>query len=107
MNRFARRASPRKSLRIPVYFGVDKASLRGFIINLSSTGAAIQTNRVFAPGTELSMRVDVDKKIFRARAKIRWARKTPTSLVSRIPSMMGIEFTSLDDGFQQYLQTLQ
>jgi hypothetical protein len=99
-----RRNAARKRLRVPVRYGIRELDNRGFTVDLSARGIAIKTNKVYPPGTEILIRVDVDDMILTARGTVRWARQVPPLLMAYTRCGMGIEFTALSDLFEEYLK---
>ena len=106
IDRLARRKSHRRKLRLPARFGVRGLDHKGFTTDLSENGIAIKTNQVFPPGSELLIRIDTDDKILTARGMVRWARQVPPLMAAYARCGMGIEFTALSGGFDEYLQTV-
>ena len=100
-----RRKTSRRRLRVSVRYGIHELDNRGYSMDLSATGIAIKTNKVYPPGTEVLVRLDMDGMILTARGTVRWARQVPPLLIAYTRCGMGLEFTALSDHFAKYLQT--
>jgi len=93
----------RQSKRIPFRFNIrygltESPEHSAFISDFSETGVCINTNRVFAPGTELCLVIETIEGNFRAEGLVVWARKAPPHLVRHMKNGMGIKFSRVDEG---------
>ena len=70
-------------------------------------GLAIKTNKVFPPGTELLLALEVDDKILLARGIVRWARQVPPLLINYVRCGMGIEFIAISKRFKRFLVKME
>lgn len=92
-------------IRLPVQYGIRELNCRGYTTDISQGSISIHTNRVFRPGTEIILRLDVDGVILTARGIVRWALQVPPQLAPYTRCGMDIEFTTLSERFRNFLQT--
>jgi hypothetical protein len=87
---------PRQRRRFPARFGIDAATLRGVVGNLSEQGLYLTASRVFPPGTVLTIEILADDAPCRLAGVVRWARQLPPTVAQVLPSGMGIRLTSTE-----------
>jgi hypothetical protein len=107
MIRLLRRKAKRRRFRAAVRYGRGNLDNRGFTTDLSPLGLAIKTNKVFPPGTELLLALEVDDKFLLARGVVRWARQVPPLLINYVRCGMGIEFVATSKRFKRFLVKME
>lgn len=99
------RKTRRKSFRIPVQYGINQLEHKGFTTDISPKGIGIKTNRVYPPGTEVLICIELDGEILLARGEVKWARQAPPSLANYAQCGMEIKVTSFNKKFLEFLET--
>lgn len=82
----------RSRRRLAVRFGPDQPNQIGYTGNISSSGMMIRTVRVFAPGTRLSLEVDLAPRAVRLRGLVVWARAGDPRWIATGRVGMGLKF---------------
>ncbi len=81
----------RSRRRLSVRFGPDQPKHIGYTGNISSSGMMIRTVRVFAPGTRLSLEVELAPRAVRLTGLVIWARAGDPSWVATGRIGMGLK----------------
>ncbi len=86
----------RVPFRVLVRYGPeDPPKFNSFITDFSDTGVYLKANRVFSPGTNLFMTVEVDGNKFNCEGVVSWSKKVPRGMERTAKSGMGIRFSSI------------
>ena len=94
-----KRDSRRIPFRVMLDYGLsDPPEHRSFATDLSDTGVCIKTNKVFKPGLELYMNIEIGDKAYKAYGVIMWAKVVPPRLVRVVKNGMGVRFIYMDPG---------
>ena len=94
-----KRDSRRIPFRVMVDYGPkDPPTNRSFATDLSDTGLCIKTNKVFKPGIELYMNIEIEETVYKAYGVIMWAKVVPPRLVRVVKNGMGVKFIYMDPG---------
>lgn len=94
-----KRDSKRIPFRVMLDYGPeDPPTHRSFATDLSDTGVCIKTNKVFKPGIELYMNIEIGEKTYKAYGVIMWAKIVPPRLVRVVKNGMGVRFIYMDPG---------
>lgn len=82
--------------RVIVRYGLEKPpKLNSFITDFSDTGVYLKANRVFKPGTNLFMSIEVNGTSYECEGVVSWSKKVPRGMERSAKSGMGIRFSSL------------
>jgi Tfp pilus assembly protein PilZ len=94
--------------RLFVRFGKDLPEHIGFTGDISPTGIFIKTNKVFEPGTLLTIELTLpDNRILSVNGHVVWARRIPPNLIRFIKkSGMGIHLAQIPDDYQHFIRGL-
>ena len=92
VNLIEKRKSERRSVKVEVKIGTEIPEYSAYIMNISRTGALIQSTKIYPVGTNIIIRV-IDKKV----------RKKNTELISEVvwlkeekeKSVMGVKFKTV------------
>ena len=106
MNNPTRRKKHRHRKRIFVQWQSDEASGSGFTRDISLEGVGIVTDRVVAPGTDVSMRFTAGEKDLTAQGTIRWTCQIPGTSVTDISWAMGVEIFDYSNEFGRFIRHL-
>ena len=88
--------SKRVPFRVLVRYGPEKPpQFNSFIADFSDTGVYLKSNRVFKPGTNLFMTVEVNGTKYDCEGVVSWSKRVPRGMERYTKSGMGIKFTSL------------
>ena len=85
-----KRESNRSPKRLMVRYGNDTKSYCAFTKEISRTGLKLQANRVFKPGSQLQIEIDMDALKFVMWARVVWAKKVPQQLAHILDCGMGL-----------------
>jgi uncharacterized protein (TIGR02266 family) len=95
-----KRSDPRYLARIAIFYGVyQKDLLCDYSINISTGGVFVETNRVLAEGTELTVKFNLPDSdaVIVTHAKVAWVNDPNNIIKSSLPPGMGIQFLSLNN----------
>ncbi len=88
----------RVPFRVIVRYGLERPpKLNSFITDFSDTGVYLKANRVFKPGTNLFMTIEVNGVSYECEGVVSWSKKVPRGMERSAKSGMGIKFSSLPD----------
>ncbi|GAB4550987.1 MAG: PilZ domain-containing protein [Geothermobacteraceae bacterium] len=97
------RTQPRHRKRIQVRYGVDSPSRIAFTEDVSDEGFFIKSALVQKPGTILQIElVTPAGDTVRLEGRIRWAKKVPPNLLTRVKGGMGIKIRQFIEGEEAY-----
>lgn len=98
----------RRSKRIEVRFGVERASYLGFTVDVSATGLFLKTTTVFPPHTELILEITLpDQRILSLRGEVMWAKRVPPQLARHVKKAgMGIELIEPSAAYREFAALL-
>ena len=85
-----KRESNRPLKRLMVRYGNDSKSYRAFTKEISRTGLRLRSNRVFKPGSQLRIEIEVDARKFVMWGRVVWAKKVPPQLEHVLDCGMGL-----------------
>lgn len=86
-----RRLIDRARRRIGVRYGAGKPEFLGFTSDFADTGLFLQGNNLFAPGTVLTLEVDLPGGRRMIRGTVRWVKEVPPAFRRSMRGGMGIE----------------
>ena len=86
----------RVPFRVIVRYGPERPpKFNSFITDFSDTGVYLKTNRVFKPGTNLLMTIEVEGVSYDCEGIVSWSKKVPRGMERFSKSGMGIRFSTL------------
>jgi uncharacterized protein (TIGR02266 family) len=95
-----KRSDPRYLARIAIFYGgYKKEFLKDYSINISTGGVFIETNRILAEDTELTVKFNLPDSdaVIVTHAKVAWVNDPNCIKKSSLPPGMGIQFLSIDN----------
>ncbi len=104
MVRKEQRKIPRKRFHVKVKYGTKILEHTGYTTDISPDGIGIKTNRVYRPGTEVLICIELDGDTLLARGEVRWARQVPQLLVNHTRCGMEIKLTSFNKRYLDFLK---
>ena len=104
-----KRTKNRIARRLFIRFGLDDVLNIGFTGDLSITGIFIKTNTIFAPGSILTLEMELpDSKIVHLKGTVMWARRVPPSLVRHIKKGgMGVRVLQPSEEYLKFVSSLE
>ncbi|MEO6667490.1 MAG: PilZ domain-containing protein [Nitrospiria bacterium] len=98
----------RRTKRIEVRFGVERASYLGFTVDVSATGLFLKTSTVFPPQTDLVLELTLpDQGILSLRGTVMWSKRVPPQLARHVKKAgMGIELIEPSAAYREFVALL-
>jgi hypothetical protein len=105
--RKSRRDEQRKFKRIEVRYGTDKATHRGFAVQISSRGAFIAARHpIYEAGSRIIIAFALPDGICTATAVVRHCKSLPPQMARFGKPGMGVELVSAPEELLEYLRNL-
>jgi len=103
------RSSKRQRWRLPCEIVYDGGRQRSFVVDLSETGLFVQTGARLRPGTEVEVRLTLDRRPAPVVLRTRVARtkQVPSHLMSVARSGIGLRLLDAPDDYLAVLADLK
>lgn len=100
------RAAKRHRWRLPCEVFFDGASVRAFVLDLSSTGLFVQTSVRLRPGSDVEVRLQIANvpEPLQLRARVARTKQVPTQLTTIAHGGVGLRLREVP---KQYLDAIQ
>lgn len=92
----------RPAKKLDIYFGEEKTSEHGYIINLSLSGLKISGKKIFKPGTLLQLEIPNKEEPIKGEGTVHWASDEE---IDSLPEM-GIKFVDRPKNYAEFLEDI-